>query len=250
MLKNAWLGICVIVLGGLPLCAQTNTFCQAGGQAASHAGNLVCLLPNLGFPPIQNGPNPIGGLDAAIASQAGLFPLASPASGIVYTTDPSLQITAPSGTDSFGPVMFERGETLHRGKMFLGFTYQNFHFSNMDGVNLKEIPAYFPAPVNGVSGFVETSTRVDLKINQFAVYATYGLTDRIDVSVAVPFLNVNLGANSTCGDAYSPDSGLITGKPSVLCTKQRVERSLRRPVAERNRHRRHRPAWQGGLVAG
>jgi hypothetical protein len=215
MLKTAWWGILLMVLGGLPVGAQTNTFCQANGQATAHAGNLVCLLPNLGFPPVTSGPNPIGGLDAAIASQAGLFPLASPASGIIYTTDPSLQITAPSGTDSFGPVMFERGETLHRGKMFLGFTYQNFQFGNMDGVSLKEIPAYFPATitVSGVpnAGFVETSTRVDLKINQFAVYATYGLTDRIDVSVAVPFLNVNLGANSTCGDAYSPASGLITG---------------------------------------
>jgi hypothetical protein len=210
-MKNVRVGICLLILGCATLYAQTNTFCQANGQATVHAGKLVCLLPNLGFPPATSGPDPIGGLDAAIASQAGLFPLASPASGIVYTTDPSLQITVPSGTESFGPVMFERGETLHRGKFFLAFTYQNFQFSNMDGVNIKDIPAYFPATitVNGVpsSGFVETGTRVDLKINQFAVYATYGLTDRIDVSVAIPFLDVKLGANSSCEDAYSTLAG-------------------------------------------
>jgi hypothetical protein len=204
MIKNSCLGLYLLVLGGLPLYAQTNTFCQANGQATVHAGKLVCLLPNLGFPPVSSGADPIGGLDAAVASQAGLFPLASPASGIVYSTDPALQITAPSGTDSFGPVMFERGETLHRGKMFLAVTYQNFQFSNMDGVSLKSIPAYFPATVNGLAnaGLVETSTRVDLKINQFAVYADYGVTNRIDISVAVPFLDVSLAANTACGNIW------------------------------------------------
>jgi hypothetical protein len=221
MMKMQWLAMLLVFAGCLPLCAQTNTFCQANGQATVHAGKLVCLLPNLGFPPVTSGPDPIAGLDAAIASQAGLFPLASPASGIIYTTDPALQIIVPSGTESFGPVMFERGETLHRGKFFLAFTYQNFQFSNMDGVNIKEIPAYFPATitVGGISnaGFVETSSRVDLKINQFAVYATYGLTNRIDVSVAVPFLDVRLSASSSCENAYSPLSGL-TGP--VPCMKQ------------------------------
>jgi len=238
MIKNRWLGVCLLVLGGLPLCAQTNTFCQANRQATVHAGKLVCLLPNLGFPPVTSGPDPIGGLDAAIASQASLFPLASPASGIVYTTDPSLQITAPSGTDSFGPVMFERGETLHRGKMFLAFTYQNFQFSNMDGVNLKSIPAFFPAQLKNSlgqvidNGFVETSTRVDLKINQFAVYADYGLTNRIDVSVAVPFLDVKLAANSTCGNAFFPSTGLITGPLSCL---QQSDGSVVQSVAKAQR---------------
>ncbi len=207
MRRNVWLGVGLLVFGGLPLCAQTNTFCQANGQATVNAGKLVCLLPNLGFPPVSSGPDPIGGLDAAIASQAGLFPLASPASGIVYTTDPALQITAPSGTDSFGPVMFERGETLHRGKMFIAVTFQNFQFSNMDGVNLKDIPAYFQLPNQTLPTYVDTSSRVDLKINQFAIYATYGITNRIDVSIAVPFLDVKLGATSTCESAAQVGGG-------------------------------------------
>jgi hypothetical protein len=214
------------------MCAQVNTFCQANGQATVHAGKLVCLLPNLGFPSVTSGPDPIGGLDAAIASQAGLFPLASPASGIVYTTDPSLQIIVASGTESFGPVMFERGETLHRGKFFVSFTYQNFQFSNMDGVNLKEIPAYFPATikVSGTpnAGFVETSTRVDLKINQFAVYATYGVTNRIDVSIAIPFLDVKLSGSSTCVNAYSPLSGLTGPVPCLTQSNGAILQTVQR----------------------
>ncbi|MGO8796355.1 MAG: hypothetical protein ACLQLC_16155 [Candidatus Sulfotelmatobacter sp.] len=203
MKKNfAKLILSLLILPCLPVRAQTNTFCQNNFVPTANANKLICLLPNLGFPPVTSGLDPIGGLDAAIASQASLFPLASPASGIVYTTDPALQITTASN-ESFGPVMFERGETLHRRKFFLAFTYQNFQFSNMDGINLKSIPAFFPATsTSGGTGYVETSNRVDLKINQFAGYATYGITNRLDVSVAVPFLDVKLGAVATCVGGY------------------------------------------------
>jgi len=207
MMKYAQIGICLLIFSSFPLSAQTNTFCQVNEQPTANAGKLVCLLPNLGFPPVTSGPDPIGGLDAAIASQAGLFPLASPASGIVFKNDPALQIPVPSGTDSFGPVMFERGETLHRGKFFVAFTYQNFQFSDMDGINLKNIPAYFLVPNESVPTYVETNSRVDLKINQYALYATYGLTNRIDVSVAAPILDVRLAATSTCEQAAQVGGG-------------------------------------------
>ena len=203
MKKNfAKLILSLLILAFSPLHAQTNTFCQNNFVPTANANKLICLLPNLGFPPVTTGLDPIGGLDAAIASQASLFPLASPASGIVYTTDPALQITTASN-ESFGPVMFERGETLHRRKFFLAFTYQNFQFSNMDGINLKSIPAFFPGTsANGGTGYAETSNRIDLKINQFAGYATYGITNRLDVSVAVPILEVKLAAVATCVGGY------------------------------------------------
>lgn len=212
MIKYASIGVCFLVFGGFSLSAQTNTFCQANQQPTANANKLVCLLPNLGFPPVTSGPDPIGGLDAAIASQSGLFPLASPASGIIFKNDPALKIPVPSGTDSFGPVMFERGETLHQGKLFVAFTYQNFQFSNMDGINLKNFPAYFPVANQSLPTYVETDSRVDLKLNQFALYGTYGLTNRIDVSVAIPILDVRLGATSTCEQAAQVGGGTGTCK--------------------------------------
>jgi len=118
--------------------------------------------------------------------------------------------------------MFERGETLHRGKLFVAFTYQNFQFSNMDGINLKSIPAYFPAPnTNGGIATVETSTRVDLKINQFAIYADYGLTNRLDISVAVPFLDVKLARKYGVREYLFCWNGLP--RPALSAAKQRTK---------------------------
>lgn len=82
MNRRAGLGICLVILASIPVCAQNN-FCQTGGsssQPTANAGKLVCLLPNTGFPAASD--QAIAGLDAAIASQASLFPLASPASGV------------------------------------------------------------------------------------------------------------------------------------------------------------------------
>jgi hypothetical protein len=208
-------GIRLLLLAGAPLHAQSY-FCQTpSGQPTAEAKNLVCLLPNLGFPPAAS--QPIAGLDAAIASQASLFPLASPASGVIYTNDPALQIPVPSGTDSFGPVMFERGETLHRGKLFVSVTYQHFEFDKMDGINLKNFSAVFKAS-SAPAGFIETSNRVDLKINQFAAYVTYGLTNRVEVSAAVPILDVRLGATTICNQVYNSQNGRAEAAGNCIIT--------------------------------
>jgi hypothetical protein len=210
LMRYAQIGICLLIFSSFSLSAQTNTFCQVNQKPTANANDLACLLLNTDFPPFATGSDPIAGLDAGIASQASLFPLASPASGIVYANDPALGVPVASGTDSFGPVMFERGETLHRGKMFVAFTYQNFQFSDMDGIGLKNIPAYFSVANTSLPTYAETNSRIDLKINQFALYATYGLSNWIDVSVAVPILDVKLATTSTCEQSATVGGGTGT----------------------------------------
>jgi len=51
-----------------------------------------------------------------------------------------------------------------------------------------------------------------LKVHQFTVYATYGLFSRVDVSVAVPILDVRMGMQTTClicGQTQSDNSLLV-----------------------------------------
>ena len=46
-------------------------------------------------------------------------------------------------TRSFGPILAERGETIGRGKIAFGYTYQFFSFDHLDGVPLTNVPAVF-----------------------------------------------------------------------------------------------------------
>ena len=46
------------------------------------------------------------------------------------------------------------------------------------------------------SQFISTQNSIDLKVNQFMMFGTFGITDHVDVSVAVPFMEVGLNVTS------------------------------------------------------
>ena len=204
---------CVVVLlsgFAMPFCtgwAQANSFCQA------HADTIYCKIPSLFGTPVVN---PLQPLDQALATQLTLVPLASPASGIVYTKNPATKLPVPSGTETFGPVLTERGETLYMRKLFLAAVYQRFRFTSLDGVNLKQIPMLFYfCDTNGQCGPIAVIVRLDVHLDQYAVFATFGLTSWLDVSVAAPILKVSLGAEGVrCVEPYcsflSPGGSTIT----------------------------------------
>lgn len=186
--------------------AQVNTFCQA------HAETLYCKIPSLFGTPVVN---PLQPLNQALATQLTLVPLASPASGIVYIQSPGNKLPVASGTETFGPVLTERGETLYVKKLFVAGVYQRFRFDSLDGVNLKQIPMlfFFCDPI-GQCGPIATIVRVDAHLDQYAIFATYGVTTWLDASIAMPILKVSLAANGVnCVEPYcsflSPD-GMTT----------------------------------------
>ena len=140
---------------------------------------------------------------ASAATQLTLLPLANPASGFVYQYDAQTGLYSRT-TQSLGPVFAERGETIGRHKFAFGGTYQRFRFQTLDGVDLHNIPIVLPAVPSTVpagdpflaSQFISTRNSIDIKINQYTAFGTFGLTNRIDVSVAVPFTQVGFNVNS------------------------------------------------------
>ena len=80
--------------------------------------------------------------------------------------------------------MTERDETIGRHKLFVAFTFQQFVFDNIDGTGLGNVPIVLPLQTGGVT--TATINDISTTVNQYAFFATFGLTDRVDVSVAVP----------------------------------------------------------------
>ncbi len=143
-------------------------------------------------------------LSSAIATQLTILPLVSPQSGFTFKYDPVTGAIVRT-TSSFGPVYTERAETIGRGKFSFGVSYQRFRFNSIDGVNLHQLPAVFahvPDTGPGVSpepyeaDIVSTTNDIDLEMDQTMLYGTAGITDRIDVSVAIPIVDVRLGVSS------------------------------------------------------
>lgn len=167
-------------------------------------------------------------LTADIGRQANLLPLASPSSGFVLTYDPSLK-TFVSSDESLGPILGERAQTMGRHRLFIGFSYQFFNFNKIDGVNLHNIPVVLThaddsedipnttCSINGnnlnvpktcafVRDVVSTTNSIDLKVNQYTTYVTYGLTQNIDVSAVIPIESVRMNVTSQDSIIFGSDT--------------------------------------------
>lgn len=135
----------------------------------------------------------------ALASQLAAIPLPSPASGFTYTFDPALGVFQRS-TQSFGPILTERAETIGRRKLTFGMTFQYFGFDSLEGLSLGDIPAVFTHDGanlgGGRSDVVTTANSIDTSVNQTVAFLSYGLGSRVDLSVAVPFVSVDLAVTS------------------------------------------------------
>ena len=191
------------------------------GQCHGHEGAPGCVLPNLfGATGLSVFPNPvvphyahfIGSaqttlnqtLSSAIATQLAVLPIISPSSGFTYKYDSEAGAFVRS-TTSFGPIYAERSETVGRGKISFGVSYQRFRFSSIDGIDLHKVPAVFShipdtgpgnTPVAYESDVIQTTNNINLNIDSTMLYGTVGLTDRVDISVAIPLVSVRMGVDS------------------------------------------------------
>jgi hypothetical protein len=124
-------------------------------------------------------------------------PIASSSSGFSYRFNPELG-TFERASESFGPILAERVQTTAPGQVSIGFTYRFADYTNLDGRRLED-------------GFVTTANRfrdeaspfdvetlnVSLRTHTFALVANAGLTNRIEVSGAVPFIALQLRGERT-----------------------------------------------------
>jgi hypothetical protein len=185
----------------LMLAVSPASFAQINCASSGSSGKLSCLVPSTVTPSgftfsNSSAQTNFAFLTADIGGEISQIPLASPASGIIFTTDPTLHVPVPSD-QSLGPILTQRPETIGRHKVYVAATYQYFLLEDVDGLGLKGLPATFLlSSAANTSASPDTvafgNSRIDLKVHQFVGYVTFGLTSRIDVSAAVPILRVDM----------------------------------------------------------
>jgi hypothetical protein len=133
---------------------------------------------------------------SGLASQIGQLP--NPAGGgFTYQFDPALGVFSRT-TESFGPVFANRAETTGRRKITLNASFSHHTFDEADGLNLREgdvKPVLFtPVLTNLGPGFLfdVLEVRDSIRADVYTIGAVYGVTDRIDVGLVIPILNVKV----------------------------------------------------------
>jgi len=209
--------------------------CPAVNSVGQERNAVGCTLPYLFGPTValpvwQHGFNVAttafadfgnnkSALPATLGTELTTLPLSAPASGYVFQLDKASGLEVRS-TQSLGPILAERGDTIGRHKLFVAVSYQYFRFTTEDGIHTNALHSVNQHgqddPPDAEDADLATSNdAVDLKIHQFAAFLTYGVTDRIDVSAVVPFLDVRLGAYSTVTLQNINDLGYPVSPPSV-----------------------------------
>jgi hypothetical protein len=197
-------------------------FAQINCGASGASNKLSCLIPATVTPSgfsfsnstagLGSLSNSFGFLTSDIGGEISQIPLASPASGIIYTNDPTLHVPVPSD-QSLGPILTQRADTIGRHKVYVAATYQYFLLKDVDGLALSNLPSAFLLQSSGATSpdtLGVANGDIQLKIHQFVGYFTYGLTSRIDVSAAVPILRVDM--RYTVNELFY---NLATGAPPV-----------------------------------
>ena len=139
----------------------------------------------------------IQNLNSELNSEKGSFPVSSTGGGFTFQYDSELEVFTRT-TDSLGPIFAERATTLGKKKINFGFSYTYIDYSKLQGNDLNDLKSIvFLDEKQKDKNLLQLDFDVSIKSNLFSFYGTYGITDRWDISVLVPILQVQFDVDST-----------------------------------------------------
>jgi hypothetical protein len=152
-------------------------------------------------------------ITTAISRNISNTPIGSTSGGASFRFEAGVPVRVQA---SAGPIFAERGRTLGRGRTVFGVGRTSSHLSSLRGVDLNNIQLFFthenvdfagcdstfkaPCHLMGVPNLendvMQFKLSLDLDVAVTSIYATYGLTDRLDVGVVLPLVSTSLHGRS------------------------------------------------------
>jgi len=221
-----------------------------GQISCANSQKLVCQIPfstgvfgTQGGTSVANANGLAQVFNSSIAAQVSQLPLTSSSGGTVVLYKSGV----PTTYDNLGPILTDRAQTVGRHHLFLSFAASQFLFTDIDGLDISKLPFSYVAVStdNTTNIYVKEQLNVHFKVDQYITIATFGLTDKLDVSMILPVERVSIGAATsalteylvnkttnvgqgpfTIGPAYSP--GTASGIADITFNGKYVVKSLER----------------------
>jgi hypothetical protein len=125
-------------------------------------------------------------------------PVSAASPGFVYKLNPALG-TPQRASASFGPFFTERSLTAGAGRLTVGASFTARRFTTLDGRDLDD--GTFVTSGNQfrdeTAPFDVETLSMSLESQTFTASATYGVHDRVDLGVVVPFVTIDLRGQRT-----------------------------------------------------
>jgi hypothetical protein len=126
------------------------------------------------------------------------LPTGTSAGGFTYRLEPTLG-TMVLSSDSFGPFFVERSLTGGQRQLSFGLSYQRASYHEIDGRNLRDGTMIATASrARGEADAFDVETLVlQLETDRVTVVGNVGVTDRFDLSAAIPLVRLTLSGQRT-----------------------------------------------------
>jgi hypothetical protein len=136
-----------------------------------------------------------------LVQEIATLPVSSSSGGFTYRLDSTLG-TFIRSSESFGPFYTERSLTAGLKRASLGVGYQSTLYNTIDGRDLRDGTLVSTAAIlrgETVPFDIETIS-LRIRTDTMTLTGNYGVADRVDVGVAVPFVRLSLQGERV--DAY------------------------------------------------
>ena len=203
------------------------SFGQPDCISSSASQKLVCTYPISGatlsqytFGNVQSAQNALNAaiaaavpINAAIAAQLTQLPVPSASVGTIHLRKKGTEV--PESYENMGPILIDRPDTVGKGHLFAGFSYQHFNFNKLDGFGLSALPVgYSFATVENPNTkpptyfYGQSSNEVHFQLDQYASVAVFGATRFTDLSIIIPANSVSISTVASNFTAVEYNSDL------------------------------------------
>ena len=193
----------VALAGGRPALGQSQL------ERALNDMYRICLFGNVEDNPFSRavflateylGP----GLSTYIESNVAAIPLSSTPPGLIPVrigaeTVPAIEFT---------PLFTESSATVGKGRLYVGSTFSYFDMNRLRGDRLNDLQFSFLQNPGG-SDVIFVQMPLGIDVYAYTVFGTFGLTDRLDVGVALPIVQIDMAGRRTSFRIVGDDTGLL-----------------------------------------
>jgi hypothetical protein len=155
-------------------------------------------------------------ITGAVATSIGNLPIGATSGGTTFRFEAGVPVKTST---SAGPIFAERAQTLGKGRTLIGISRNSFHFASLRGVPLNDVELIFTHEnvtnqntpgCDSIAGgdcskmgipnlendIMQFRLNLDVNVSVTNLYATYGLTDRLDVGLVVPLVSTHMHGQS------------------------------------------------------
>lgn len=140
-------------------------------------------------------------LNSFIAGNISSFPLSSTSAGVTFDFSTGQPVSI---SESLGPIFAETAKTLGKGKINFGFNYTLLSPSRIRGLNTSDMrfsfthldvdekAGEFLGANPNESDVLDVGLGLNLDASIFAFYLTAGITNNLDIGLAIPLVNLTM----------------------------------------------------------